>query len=153
MTTRTLFKDEHVMASTSEIATQAAAQTQVKIVDKSQSGFNGLTSQDFLKLLITQLQNQDPSNPMDSDQLLNQISQMRALQANLELESSLKGLTLGQQLSSATSFIGKNVTAVTGSDQTQVSGMVESVIVKDGSALLRVNGTEIPMADITGVAA
>lgn len=141
------------MATTSEIAAQAAAQTQVKIVDKNKSGFNGLSSQDFLKLLITQLQNQDPSNPMDSDQLLNQISQMRALQANLELESSLKGLTLGQQLSSATSFIGKNVTAVTGSNQTQVSGMVESVIVKDGSALLRVNGTEIPMADITGVAA
>lgn len=141
------------MATTSEIAVQAAAQTQIKTVDKNKTGFAGLTSQDFLKLLITQLQNQDPASPLDSDQLLNQISQMRALQANLELESSLKGLTLGQQLSSATSFIGKNVTAVTGSDQTQVSGMVESVIVKDGSALLRVNGTEIPMADITGVAA
>ncbi len=141
------------MATASEITAQSAAQNAIKVVDKNKTGFSGLTSQDFLKLLITQLQNQDPANPMDSDQLLNQISQMRALQANLELESSLKGLTLGQQLSSATSFIGKTVTAVTGSDQTEVSGMVESVVVKDGAALLRVNGQQIPMADITGVAA
>lgn len=141
------------MATASEITAQSAAQNAINVVDKNKTGFSGLTSQDFLKLLITQLQNQDPANPMDSDQLLNQISQMRALQANLELESSLKGLTLGQQLSSATSFIGKTVTAVTGSDQTEVSGLVESVVVKDGAALLRVNGQQIPMADITGVAA
>lgn len=141
------------MATTSEIAAQSAAQNQIKVVDKDKTGFNGLTSQDFLKLLITQLQNQDPASPMDSDELLNQISQMRALQANLELESALKGLTLGQQLSSATSLIGKSITAVVGDSQTEVNGMVDSVVVKDGSTLLRVNGQDIPMSSVTNVAA
>ncbi len=140
------------MASTSEINAQLAAQTQIKVVDKSKTGFNGLSSQDFLKLLITQLQNQDPSNPLDSDQLLNQISQLRALQANLELEDSLKGLTLGQQLSSATSFIGKTITAVTGTNQTTVQGVVDSVVVDSGKAFLNVNNQQIPLTDVTDIA-
>lgn len=141
------------MATISEIQALSAAQNQIKIVDKNKTGFAGMTSEDFMKILITQLQNQDPSNPMESDQLLNQVSQMRALQSNLELETALKGLTLGQQLNSATGFIGKTVTAVTGASKTEVTGTVDSIVVKNGTALLRVNGSEIPMADITGIAA
>lgn len=141
------------MASLSEIQAQAAKQNAIKIVDRDKIGFSGMTSEDFMKLLITQLQNQDPSNPMDSDQLLNQVSQMRSLQANLELESAMKGLTLSQQLSSASNLIGKTITAVTGDDDVTVKGEVESVLVKDGKTLLRVDGQNIPMDDITGVEA
>ncbi len=139
------------MATIDEIRAQSAAQNEIKVVDKDKTGFSGLSSEDFMKLLIAQLQNQDPASPMDSDQLLNQISQMRALQANLELEKSLEGLTLGQQLSSATSLIGKSITAVVGDQDIEVSGVVQSVVVKDGSTMLRVDGQEIPMSDVTKV--
>ncbi|HET6423835.1 MAG TPA: flagellar hook capping FlgD N-terminal domain-containing protein [Planctomycetaceae bacterium] len=139
------------MATISEIEAQAAKQNAIKFVDRDKIGFSGMTSEDFMKLLITQLQNQDPSNPMDSDQLLNQVSQMRSLQANLELESAMKGLTLSQQLSSASNLIGKTITAVTGDQDVTVKGEVESVLVKDGKTLLRVDGQNIPMDDITGV--
>lgn len=132
---------------------RTSSASQVKVVDPSKTGFNGLTSEDFLKLLITQLQNQDPSNPLDSDQLLNQISQMRSLQANLELESSLKSLTLGQQLSSAAGFIGKSVKAITGTNNQNVTGIVDSVQVKDGKAYLNVNGTDVLMSEVTDIAA
>jgi flagellar basal-body rod modification protein FlgD len=141
------------MAAIDEVRAQLAKQTAIKVVDKDKIGFAGMTSEDFMKLLITQLQNQDPSNPMDSDQLLNQVSQMRSLQASLELETAMKGLTLSQQLSSASNLIGKTVTAVTGDDDTEVIGEVESVVVKDGKTMLRVDGQQIPLADITGVAA
>jgi len=139
------------MATISELQAQIAKQNEIKIVDRNKIGFAGMTSEDFMKLLITQLQNQDPSNPMDSDQLLNQVSQMRSLQANLELETAMKGLTLSQQLSSASNLIGKTITAVTGDSNTEVTGEVESVVVKDNKTLLRVDGQEIPMDDITGV--
>ena len=139
------------MATIAEIQAQIAKQNEIKIVDRNKIGFAGMTSEDFMKLLITQLQNQDPSNPMDSDQLLNQVSQMRSLQANLELETAMKGLTLSQQLSSASNLIGKTITAVTGDSNTEVTGEVESVVVKDNKTLLRVDGQEIPMDDITGV--
>lgn len=139
------------MSTISEIQAQIAKQNEIKVVDRNKIGFAGMTSEDFMKLLITQLQNQDPSNPMDSDQLLNQVSQMRSLQANLELETAMKGLTLSQQLSSASNLIGKTITAVTGDNNTEVTGEVESVVVKDNKTLLRVDGQEIPMSDITGV--
>lgn len=142
------------MAAIDEIKAQIAKQNEIKVVDPDKIGFNGMTSQDFMKLLITQLQNQDPSNPMDSDQLLNQVSSMRQLQANLELENSLKGLTLSQQLGSATSFIGKTITAsVTASDNTKstVSGVVDSVLVKDSKTYLKVDGQQIALTDVTDV--
>ena len=139
------------MATIAEIQAQSAKQNAIKVVDRNKIGFAGMTSEDFMKLLITQLQNQDPSNPMDSDQLLNQVSQMRSLQANLELETAMKGLTLSQQLSSASNLIGKTITAVTGDSNTEVIGDVESVVVKDNKTFLRVDGQEIPMDDITGV--
>lgn len=140
------------MATISEIQAQAAKQNEIKFVDKDKIGFSGMTSEDFMKILIVQLQNQDPSNPMDSDQLLNQVSQMRSLQSSLELETALKGVTLSQQLNGAASLIGKTITAVTGDDDVTVSGKVDSVVVKNGSTLLKIKGQEIPVADITNIA-
>lgn len=130
---------------------QIQQQSQVKVVDSKDTGFNGLTSDDFLKLLITQLQNQDPSNPMDSDQLLQQVSEMRALQSNIELSSSLKSLTLSQQLTSATSFLGKQV-AGTDANQQAVSGTVNQVMVADGKTLLSIGNSQIELGNVTNVA-
>lgn len=123
-----------------------------RVVDANKTGFAGLTSQDFMKLLIAQLQNQDPTNPLDSDQLLNQISEMRSLQANLELEDSLKSLTLSQALTSSTSFIGKKVTAIVGADKQNVSGVVDRVVVKDGKTYLSVAGKDVSLSELQTVA-
>jgi flagellar basal-body rod modification protein FlgD len=131
-------------------AAQIAQQNSVKIVDRSQTGFNGLTSEDFLKILIVQLQNQDPANPMDSDQLLNQVSQMRALQSNIELSDALKSLTLNQQLTSAASFLGKQVTAVDGNNQ-NFTGTVDRVLVKGGKTLLGIGNNEVELSKIVTV--
>ena len=102
-------------------------------VDPSTQGFNGLTSQDFLKLLITELQSQDPTQPMDNSQLLNQLSQMRNLQASIDLDSSLNSLTMSQQLNAGASFLGKTVT---GSDanHNSVTGVVSSVLLQNNNA-------------------
>lgn len=119
-------------------------------VDPDKQGFAGLTSQDFIKLLITQLQNQDPSNPLDSDQLLNQISQMRNLQAGIELQDTLTNLTNSQQLTSSTAFIGKTITG-TGTDQTTVTGTVSKVQLREGAAYLTVGTKEVKLADVLSV--
>lgn len=70
----------------------------------------------FLKLLTTQLKNQDPMEPMDSAQFTQQLVQYsnveQAIQQNKNLESLL-GMFQTQGLSLATSYIGKDVTAHT----------------------------------------
>ncbi len=119
-------------------------------VASDETGFSGLKSEDFLKLLITQLQNQDPTNPLDSDQLLSQISELRGLQASIELQTALEGLTLSQQLNSSTNFIGKTVTGSVGDDV--VSGEVTGVQVRDGNAFLRVDGQELELKNVRTVA-
>ena len=129
---------------------QIAQQSQVKIVDSSRTGFNGLTAEDFLKVLIEQLKNQDPSNPMDSDQLLQQVSSMRALQSNIELSDSLKSLTLSQQLTSATSFLGKQIKGSDANNQA-VSGAVDRVVVSNGKTLLSVGSKQVELGKVTDV--
>lgn len=121
----------------------------VNVVDIKDQGFSGLTADDFMKLLIVQLQNQDPTSPMESEQLLAQVSEMRNLQASLQLESALKSLTLGQQISSSASFLGKNVTGNIG--DTAIAGVVSAVQVREGVAYLKVNGQELEFKDIVTV--
>ena len=135
------------MAGVNGVSTQQP----IKVVDADKIGFAGLTSEDFMKILIVQLQNQDPTSPMEADQLLSQISDMRNLQANLQLETSLKSLTLGQQLGSATAFIGKTVTGTAG--QSTINGVVDGVQVREGTAYLRVGDKELEMKNVESVAA
>ena len=55
----------------------------------STSGINTMTGADFLNLMIMQLQQQDPLNPTDSNQLLTQLSQISTLQSNAVEESNV----------------------------------------------------------------
>jgi flagellar basal-body rod modification protein FlgD len=48
-------------------------------VDTGGTGFNSLTADDFLTLLIAQLQNQDPTEPVDNAEILNQLATMQGL--------------------------------------------------------------------------
>jgi flagellar basal-body rod modification protein FlgD len=130
-----------------------AANSAPTVVDADKVGFAGLTSETFLKLLIAQLQNQDPTDPLDSDQLLSQISEMRSLQASLELQSALNNLVLSQQLAGSTAFIGKTVAALVGSQQIEIEGIVDRVQMRDGKAFLSVNGTDVELKDVVSVAA
>ena len=69
-----------------------------------------LTSDDFLKLFMTQLQYQDPTAPMETSDMLNQTSQLTQLQTNQDLKDSLTKLTEQMGASSdysAVSMIGK----------------------------------------------
>jgi flagellar basal-body rod modification protein FlgD len=74
----------------------------------------GMDKDDFLKLFVTQLQNQDPLNPMDGTQFISQLAQMtqveQAYNTNTNLQNILNALN-GNASYSAVSFIGKEVLA------------------------------------------
>ena len=83
----------------------------------------------FLKLMISELTNQDPLNPMDNTQLVQQIGELRSIAASDQLTGTLQSLQTQQSLTTASSLIGKQVTALT-SDNENVSGKVTSVSVE-----------------------
>jgi flagellar basal-body rod modification protein FlgD len=83
----------------------------------------------FLKLLIAELQNQDPLNPMDNSEMIQQISQIREIGATNALTETLESVMLGQNIATASGLIGKHITALNTSSQ-NVEGVVDRVSVQ-----------------------
>jgi len=84
---------------------------------------------EFLKLMITELTNQDPLNPMDNAQLVEQIGQIRNISATTKLSDTLDSVLTGQSLTTASSLIGKSVTALNEKNE-NVAGVVDRVSVE-----------------------
>jgi flagellar hook assembly protein FlgD len=101
-------------------------------------GINDVNIDDFLKIMITELQNQDPLNPLENDELIAQISQIRSVGATEKLTETLDSVLLGQNISSATNLIGAEIDALSDDNQ-QVTGLVERVSVTDGQPKLHLD--------------
>jgi flagellar basal-body rod modification protein FlgD len=114
------------------------------------TGFAALTSQDFLKMLITELKNQDPTQPVSNSELLQQLSQMQALQSNVELNSTLSTFSNNQQITSGASFLGKVVTGTDGNNN-PVNGVADSVFLHNGTLMIGVGSSSLSVANVTGV--
>ena len=95
------------------------------------TGSTANTEDRFLKLLVAQMQNQDPLNPMDNSQMLEQLSQMRSISASDKLTTTLDAVLLGQNLTTASSLIGKEVSALTDAGS-NVQGVIDRVTVAPG---------------------
>ena len=84
-----------------------------KIASSSTTDVSTQDSQDrFLKLLVTQLKNQDPLNPMDNSEMTSQLAQMSTVSGIEKLNTTLSSLVDGfgsSQAMQAAGMIGKNV--------------------------------------------
>jgi flagellar basal-body rod modification protein FlgD len=114
------------------------------------NGFAALTSQDFLKMLIVELKNQDPTQPVSNSELLQQLSQMQALQSNVELKDTLSNFATNSQVSSGASFLGKTVTG-TNSKNLPVTGVADRVFQSNGTLMIGIGSDSVSVANITGV--
>lgn len=111
-----------------------------------------LKTEDFIKMMITQLQNQDPMEPAKNQELLAQMSQIGQLQSATSLQDSLKGLVLQNQIGSAGNLIGKMVEGAD-ANQESISGLVSSVrVTKDGVFLELDSGKELALNNVTNIA-
>ena|SRR5688572_15525942 len=111
-----------------------------------------LKTEDFIKMMITQLQNQDPMEPAKNQELLAQMSQIGQLQSATSLQESLKGIVQQNQIGAAAALIGKNVQGLDTNDD-PIGGIVTSVKVgADGVNLELDNGTSLPITRVTAIA-
>src|ERR1035437_7042449 len=113
-------------ASTVASSSSYVDDTSTRVAKKS------LGQDDFIKLLTTQMSNQDPMNPVSDTQQIAQLAQFSSLQ-------SMNSLLTNSQLASASSMIGKNVTA-TASDGTVSSGTVDSAQLSSGTVYVSFGG-------------
>ena len=96
----------------------ATAVTSNSVIDKINNSRNSLANneQTFLKLLTTQLKNQDPLAPTDTTQMTSQITQMTGVEQQLvtnDLLAALVGMSTGGGISEGVNLMGKQVTAET----------------------------------------
>lgn len=113
--------------------------------------FQELDTQAFLKMMIAELQNQDPLNPMDNAKMLEQISQIRSITSNDALTGSIESLKMGQSMATAAGLIGKTVIGLDVIGQ-EVVGVVDKVAFEDGKPYLFVGQTIIELDNIYGMA-
>lgn len=109
--------------------------------------FSELKVDDFLKLMIAELQNQDPLDPTDNSKLLEQVNQIRSVQSSTQLTTTLNAVLLGQNLSSASGMIGKEVRGLS-SDGAEVSGRVDRVSIEEGAPVMHVGAKQLTLNNI-----
>jgi flagellar basal-body rod modification protein FlgD len=100
------------------MATAVSSQNTASVLDRINNSRTSLTTnkETFLKLLTTQLKNQDPLSPTDTTQMTQQITQMTGVEQQLvtnDLLAALVGMNTGTGLSEGVSMIGKTVSAIT----------------------------------------
>jgi len=106
-----------------------AATTPTAAPGSNTNGIAGFDTDEFLKLMIAELQNQDPLNPMDNSQLMDQIGQIREIGATELLANTLKAVQTGQNLATASGLIGQEVVALS-DDLEEIRGVVDRVSVQ-----------------------
>lgn len=109
---------------------------------------------DFMKLLVTQLQNQNPLEPMDNKDMAAQLAQFSQLQQLENMNSSFGDVLKAVQQDYAGSLIGKDVSFVgTASDGTLETrtGQVEEVVLDDGEVTLLVGGDQVGLKDVLSI--
>jgi len=117
------------------------------------NGVADLGSQDFFKLLIAQLTNQDPMQPMDNQDLLNQISSIRDIELSTGLTESLQSVVGQQRFASASTMIANYVRSFPGADGLVRQGIVVGVRFEgDGTPQLQLaDGTELAIDQVASV--
>jgi flagellar basal-body rod modification protein FlgD len=118
---------------------------------------DAMQSEDFFKILVTELQQQDPLQPSKTSDMIGQVSQIRGIELSQRLSETLSQLTKQQHATGASELLGKYVTAQyadsSGTSQ-QVAGVVTGVqFGTDGTAVLELDtGQAIPLSTVTHIA-
>jgi flagellar basal-body rod modification protein FlgD len=130
-----------------QTASLNAVQGQQGAQSPNYDAFQNLNLDTFIKLLVTELQNQDPMNPMDNAQILQQVSQIRAIESNTRLTSTLEAVLLGQNVSTASSLLGRTISGLDDSSS-PVTGKVDKVSVAEGKATLHIGDKTVSLQNV-----
>jgi flagellar basal-body rod modification protein FlgD len=154
------------MVSATTGATSAAGSITSK-ADKNQ-----LDKDAFLKLLISELRNQDPLKPMDDKEFISQLAQFSSLEQMQSMNTTLGGMSdvqsslqtgmVAQSLfQQAVALVGKTVEVVNpdykaesspDSDKT-IKGRIDTVDFTSGAPVLKINGKTVPLQNVLSVSA
>ena len=129
-----------VSATTLANTQSSTSQTATTVVNPS----SNLNESDFLNLLVSQLENQDPLDPESSSDFASQMAQFSSLTGIDDLNSSFSQLY-------GVNLLGLSVQATDPSTNTNYSGEVTGTSIQNNAVYLTVNGSSIPASWVTSV--
>ena len=122
---------------------QTIVQNAVNLQNAKNTAENGRTASselgkdDFLKLLITQLQNQDPTSPMENTEFIAQMAQFSSLEQMTNMSTSFTQLANTLSASEASTTVGKRVEVQL--EGATISGVVEAAT-RGSNPMVQING-------------
>lgn len=132
------------------ISTDPTSTTSLWATQPTRVPHQSLTADDFMQLLVTQLKNQDPSQPMDSAAMVQQTTQLGMMQQMTALGASSNTALNLQMQTAAADLIGKTVSYndVAGQPRT---GVVTGVSFSGATPTVSVDGGTFPLSGILGI--
>lgn len=98
----------------------------------------------FLQLLIAQMKNQDPTDPMDASEQISQLATFSQVEQSIKTNTHLESLLSASSLSNASSYIGKTLTSADG----KTTGVVASIeVASDGLTATTTTGGKIVITE------
>lgn len=107
-----------------------------------------MDSEVFMHLLVTQLANQDPSSPMDTNDMIAQTTQLASMERLNALSSTQDSALAMQQRAAAASLMGQEVTTAGDKPQT---GIVTAVSFSGTEPTVTIGTTQIPYSQIASI--
>ena len=112
-----------------------------------------LGKDDFLRILVTQLRNQDPMQPLQDSDFIAQMAQFTSVEQLMNMSNEMT--MLRQNLGMASSMIGKDIAWYDYTETGELvpySGQVESILIKDNVQYAIVGDSQIPLDKIVSIA-
>ena len=101
-----------------------------------------------MRIIFTELANQDPFAPSDSSALLDQLNSIRSIESDIQLMDRLDSLVFENKLAAGANLIGKVVQGLTTTNN-RVEGAVISVTRNENSLTLTLdNGMQMPLDNV-----
>ena len=115
------------------------------------SRFGQLTSDQFTRIMMSELKAQDPLKPSDSNTLLQQLSSIRSIESNLTLDNKLDAILKQNQLASAGNLLGAQVGGLD-EQNNRVTGVVVGITTSsDGVKLTLDRGWQLPFKNVDSI--
>jgi len=102
----------------------------------------GLKAADYMELLIAQLKNQNPEEPMSNAEMITQMAQLTTLEEVSKLNANFKDILAVERLLAGGSLVGREVEY--DSDGATATGTVDAVALRSDGIRVTVDGEEIP---------
>ncbi|MBM7623518.1 flagellar hook capping FlgD N-terminal domain-containing protein [Sporohalobacter salinus] len=112
---------------------------------------NKMGKNEFLELMVTQLKNQDPLDPMDNKEFISQTAQFTSLEQMSNMNTNMEEFLNMQKLTQVSGLVGKEVKALNEDSGETITGEVEKVKMADSGPKLIINGNEYNMGSVNEI--